>query len=71
MIRSDKCGEYEAPFDEFCLEHSIIHQTTAPYLPQSNNIVKLKNQTLKDMMNAMLISSSLPHNLWRGSNSFL
>ena len=33
MIRSDKCGEYEAPFDEFYLEHSIIHQTTAPYLP--------------------------------------
>ena len=64
MIRSDKCGEYEAPFDEFYLEHSIIHQTTAPYSPQSNNIAKLKNQTLKDMMNVMLISSGLPHNLW-------
>ena len=63
-IRSDRGGEYESPFEEFCLEHGIIHQTTAPYSPQSNGIAERKNRTLKEMMNAMLLSSGLPQNLW-------
>ena len=33
MLRSDKGGEYEAPFAEFCSQHDIIHQTIAPYSP--------------------------------------
>jgi len=64
MIRSDRGGEYGAPFDEFCSEQGIIHQTTAPYSPQSNGIAERKNRTLKEMMNAMLITSGLPQNLW-------
>lgn len=64
MIRSDRGGEYVAPFEEFCAESGIIHQTTAPYSPQSNGIAERKNRTLKEMMNAMLISSGLPQNLW-------
>ena len=59
-IRSDRGGEYESPFEEFCAEHGIIHQTTAPYSPQSNGIAERKNRTLKEMMNAMLVSSGLP-----------
>ena len=64
MIRSDRDGEYESPFAEICLENEIIHQTTAPYTPQSNGIAESKNRTLKEMMNALLISSGLPQNLW-------
>ena len=67
MIRSDRGGEYESPFAEICLENGIIHQTTAPYSPQSNGIAERKNRTLKEMMNALLISSGLPQNLWRGA----
>ncbi|KAL6324648.1 hypothetical protein AAG906_013461 [Vitis piasezkii] len=63
-IRSDRGGEYEVPFGEFCFEHGIIHQTTVPYSPQSSGVYEHKNHTLKEMMNAMLISSSLPQNLW-------
>ncbi|KAL0322288.1 UNVERIFIED_CONTAM: Retrovirus-related Pol polyprotein from transposon TNT 1-94 [Sesamum calycinum] len=63
-IRSDRGGEYGAPFEEFCSEFGIIHQTTAPYSPQSNGIAERKNRTLKEMMNAMLINSGLPQNLW-------
>ena len=59
-IRSYRGGEYEAPSREFCSKHGTIHQTTAPYSPQSNSVVKRKNRTLKEMMNAMLISSGLP-----------
>ena len=62
-IRSDRGGEYEAPFREFCSEHGIIHQTNTPSSPQSNGIVNHKNRTLKETMIAMLISSILPQNL--------
>ena len=33
VIRSDRGGEYEAPFGDFCSQNGIIHQTTAPYSP--------------------------------------
>ncbi|RVW73978.1 Retrovirus-related Pol polyprotein from transposon TNT 1-94 [Vitis vinifera] len=59
-IRSDRGGKYEAPFGEFCSKHGIIHQTTAPYSPQSNGVAKRKSCTLKEMMNVMLISLGLP-----------
>ena len=63
VLRSDKGGEYESPFGEFCSQHGIVHQITAPYSPQQNGVVEWKNRTLKEMMNAMLISSGLPQNL--------
>ncbi|GFP97577.1 retrovirus-related pol polyprotein from transposon tnt 1-94 [Phtheirospermum japonicum] len=63
-IRSDRGGEYVAPFEELCNESGIIHQTTAPYSPQSNGVAERKNRTLKEMMNALLISSGLPQNMW-------
>ena len=64
VIRSDSGGEYEAPFGDFCSQHGIIHQTTAPYSPQQNGVAERKNRTLKEMMNALLLSSGLPQNLW-------
>ena len=62
--RSDRGGEYDAPFDLFYQEHGIIHQTSTPYTPQQNGNVERKNRTLKEMMNVMVISSGLPRNLW-------
>ena len=64
MVRSDRGGEYDAPLNEFCAQHGFIHQTTTPYSPQQNGIAERKNRTLKEMMNAMLLSSGLPQNLW-------
>ena len=64
VIRSDRGGEYEAPFGDFCSQHGIIHQMTAPYSPQQNGVAECKNRTLKEMMNALLLSSGLPKNLW-------
>jgi hypothetical protein len=64
VLMSDRGGEYESPFGEFCSKHGIVHQTTAPYSPQQNGVAERKNRTLKEMMNAMLISFGLPQNLW-------
>ena len=64
LIRSDRGGEYEAPFGDFCSQHGIIHQTTTPYSPQQNRVAERKNKILKEMMNALLLSSGLPQNLW-------
>ena len=54
----------------FCSQNDIIHQTTAPYSPQQNGVAERKNRTLKEMMNALLLSSGLPQNLW-GKKFFL
>ena len=64
VLRSDRGGEYESPFVDICAQYGIIHETTAPYSPQSNGVAERKNRTLKEMMNAMLISSGLPQNMW-------
>ena len=63
-IRSDRGGEYVEPFGEFCSQHGIVHEVTAPYSPQSNGVAERKNRTLKEMMNAMLLSSGLPQSMW-------
>jgi transposase InsO family protein len=40
-LRSDRGGEYfSSEFDSFCAEHSIIHERTLPYSPQSNGVPK-------------------------------
>ena len=64
-LRIDKGGEYESnPFNSFCEDHEIIQKTTPPYSPESNGVVERKNRTLKEIMNAMLVSSGTPLNLW-------
>ena len=42
IIRSDRGGEYEFPFEEICTEFGIVHQMTTPYTPQSNGVTKGK-----------------------------
>ena len=62
-IKSDRGGEYVL-FNDFCVKEGIIHEVTPPYSPESNGVAERKNRTLKEMMNAMLISSSASDNLW-------
>ena len=63
-LRSDRGGEYVVPFMSLCDQNGIIHQVTTLYSPQSNRMTERKNRTLKEMMNAMLISSELSQNMW-------
>ena len=63
-LRFDRREEYgSALFKKFCEENGIIQEATARRTPEQNGIVEKKNRTLKDMMNAMLISSGLPSNI--------
>ena len=64
VLRSDRGGQYESPFVDVCAQHGIIHEITTPYSSISNIVAEQKNCTLKEMMNTMLISSSLPQNMW-------
>ena len=65
VLRSDRGGEYfSTEFSNFCEEHGIIHQQTAPYTPQQNGLAERKNRTLVDMVNSMLLNAKLPLNLW-------
>ena len=64
QLRTNRGKEYEFnPFNSFCEYNKIIHETTS-YSPKSNGVVTRKNRTLKNMMNAMLISLGVPLNLW-------
>ena len=45
-LRSDRGGEYESnPFNTFCEEHGIIHESTPLYSPKFNGVVERKNIT--------------------------
>ncbi|KAD4384796.1 hypothetical protein E3N88_24964 [Mikania micrantha] len=64
VLRSDRGGEYVSPFSDLCAQNGIIHECTAPYSPQQNGIAERKNRTLKEMINAMLISSGMSQDMW-------
>ncbi|GJZ52085.1 retrovirus-related pol polyprotein from transposon TNT 1-94 [Tanacetum coccineum] len=64
VVRSDRGGEYVAPFAELYAKHGIRHEFTAPYSPQQNGIAERKNRTLKEMVTAMLISSGMSQDMW-------
>jgi hypothetical protein len=64
-LRSDRGGEYRSKeADAYFKENDIIAETTASYSPQSNRIAERKNHTLTEMVNSMLITSSLPTCYW-------
>ncbi|GKA07000.1 zinc finger, CCHC-type containing protein [Tanacetum coccineum] len=56
-FKTDKGGEY---MDTLYFQSvGIIHETTAPYTPQQNDISERKNRVLKEMVNSMLSYSGL------------
>jgi transposase InsO family protein len=64
-IRSDNVTEFKnASFDEFCLEHEIDQQFSAPRIPQQNGVVERKNRTLVEMARIMLDEHRTPMRFW-------
>ena len=63
-LRSDRGGEYVTnSLKTLCEQNSIIHEMNALYTLKQNGIAESKNKTLKNMMNAMLVSSGLSDNM--------
>ena len=63
-LRTDRGGEYDSSMlNTYCENHDIIHEVTPPYSLESNGVIERKNKTLKEMVNAMLISSRALLNL--------
>ena len=64
-LRTNSGWEYDSnPFNSFYEDHGIIHETTPFYSIDSNGVAKRKNRTLKNTMNAMLVSLGTLLNLW-------
>jgi transposase InsO family protein len=65
VIRSDNGTEFRnASFDEFCLEHVIDQQFSAPRIPQQSGVVEWKNRTLVEMAWTMLDEHRTPRRFW-------
>jgi transposase InsO family protein len=59
-FRSDQGGEYFSnEFNLFYAEHGVIHESTPPYSPQSNEVAERKNHTLTNLINSMLDTTEL------------
>ena len=64
-IRSDRGREYKSSaFNSFVQSLGIIHETTAPYSPDSNGVAERKNINLIELTDAMLIESDAPLHFW-------
>ncbi|XP_028957459.2 uncharacterized protein [Malus domestica] len=64
-LRTDHGTEFENHFfSEFCDEHGIAHEFSAPITPQQNGVVERKNRVLLDMSRVMLNSANLAKHFW-------
>jgi hypothetical protein len=64
-IRKDNGTEFRnVSFDQFCLEHGVDQQFSAPRVPQQNGVVKQKNHTLVEMVRMMLDEHRTLRRFW-------
>ena len=64
-IRSDNGTEFKNnKMLEYCNEHGVLHEFSAPYTPQQNGVAERKNRTIIETARTMLSDSKLPVNFW-------
>jgi len=64
-IRLDRGGEYtSAEFMRYCEELDIKRLLTASYSPQQNGVAERKNQTILNMVRAMLKGKNMSKEFW-------
>jgi len=64
-IRSDNGMEFKnIGLDTYLDKLGITHELSAPYTPQQNDVVELKNRTLIEMAHTMLDECKTPRKFW-------
>jgi hypothetical protein len=64
-IHSDNGTEFRnASFNQFCLEHGVDQQFSAPRVPQQNGVIERKNHTLVEVARMMLDEHRTPRSFW-------
>lgn len=65
QLRTDNGGEFcSHDFEEYCLEHGIGRQLTAPYSSAHNGVAERRNRTLQDITRALIKQAELPMSYW-------
>ena len=65
IIRSDNGTEFKnLIMEEFCKDHGIRQEFSAPGTPQQNGVVERKNRTLIEAARTMLDEAKLPTYFW-------
>ena len=61
VLCTDNGGDFTSvAFEEYCAEHGVERQHTAPYTLQHNDVVKRRNQTVFTMARSLLKSQNMP-----------
>nr|GEY91111.1 retrovirus-related Pol polyprotein from transposon TNT 1-94 [Tanacetum cinerariifolium] len=64
-LRTYRGGEFlSKEFIDFCDEHGIKRELTAPYTPEQNGVAERKNKTVVEMTRSMMKSKGLPNSFW-------
>lgn len=64
-FKSDNGTEYvNRKLDSFFMRRGIMHETSAPYNPQSNGRIEREMRTIKDGARAMMQQQNVPQRLW-------
>jgi hypothetical protein len=64
-FRTDGGGEYTSKkFIEYLQSEGILQETTTPYTPQSNRVVKLVNRTIMERVQSMLHHAGISQMYW-------
>ncbi|XP_062106271.1 uncharacterized protein LOC133817703 [Humulus lupulus] len=64
-IRSDHGKEFENRlFSDFCDQLGILHEFSAPKMPQQNGVVERKNRTLQEMTRVMMEAREITKRFW-------
>jgi transposase InsO family protein len=72
VIHSDNETEFRnASLNQFCLEHGVDQQFSAPCVPQQNGVMKRKNRTLIEMARTMLNEHRTPMHFWADAISIV
>lgn len=65
-LRSDRGGEFISnEFTNFCNEHGIKRQVSAPRTPQQNGIAKRRNRSIVDYARTLMIEKNVAQTYWR------